>query len=109
MACQGSYYINVAGTVQQQCNPVLAAGLRVAGFVGPFNTVAEAKARQTVSGATNAVASSLGLPSLTNTRSFMVRAVKVIVGVGLIITGLTMLVKKETNISLGDVAKVAAI
>ena len=49
------------------------------------------------------------LSSLGNTRPFMVRAVKVIVGVGLIITGLTMLVKKETNISLGDVAKVAAI
>lgn len=45
MATTGDYYINtVNGTIQQQANPVLAAALRAAGFIGPYATIADAKA-----------------------------------------------------------------
>jgi hypothetical protein len=40
----GDYYISVTGTIQQQTNPALALGLRAAGFMGPFATIAAAKA-----------------------------------------------------------------
>lgn len=51
----------------------------------------------------------LNLPTFENLRPFMVRVVKVVLGGVLIIAGMTMLVKQETNISVSDVAKVAAL
>jgi hypothetical protein len=48
-----------------------------------------------VSDAANAAASSLGLPKLSNTRDFVVRAMKVIIGAMLIIIGVSSLLKGE--------------
>lgn len=45
MTATGGYYINVAsGTIQRQTNPLLAAALLAAGFIGPYATPAAAKA-----------------------------------------------------------------
>lgn len=45
MACTGNYYINLdEGTIQQQCNGLLVDALRATGFVGPYPTIAAAKA-----------------------------------------------------------------
>jgi hypothetical protein len=44
-AISGDYYILPGtGTIQQQKNGLLGAGLLQAGFSGPFNTIADAKA-----------------------------------------------------------------
>jgi hypothetical protein len=70
------------------------------GVAGSLESGASAAAKSTLNGL---------LPTFTNTRPFVVRVVKVIIGGALILAGMTMLVKQETNISVGDVAKVAAL
>jgi hypothetical protein len=70
------------------------------GVVGSLESGAGAAVKSTLNGL---------LPTFTNTRPFVVRVVKVVIGGALILAGMTMLVKQETNISVGDVAKVAAL
>lgn len=95
-------------------------GQQLVKWQGPFATEAEAKTAQNpqqqspnpLNDATNAAENSTGIlnwPTFEHLRPFMVRVVKVVIGGVLIIAGMTMLVKQETNISVGDVAKVAAL
>jgi hypothetical protein len=45
MATTGHYYVSETGTIQQQGNAFLAAGLLATGWTGPFATFADAKAQ----------------------------------------------------------------
>jgi hypothetical protein len=122
MACTGNYYINVGGTVQQQCNGILATGLRAAGFVGPFATIADAKARQSVSGATQALASDVAAPVVNATEDALKplfqsaiwkRVGEVIVGLILLGIGLNALIKSTplapVTKAAGAVGKLAMV
>jgi hypothetical protein len=108
----------VQGAVGNTGNPQVSEQL--VKWQGPYATQAAAKTAANpqqqsvnpVNDATNAAENSnsiLSLPSFEHLRPFMVRVVKVVLGGVLIIAGLTMLVKQETNISVSDVAKVAAV
>jgi hypothetical protein len=54
-----------------------------------------AAASTAASDAANAATSALGLPKFSNTRDFVVRAMKVIIGAALIIVGISSLMKSE--------------
>jgi hypothetical protein len=115
MAATGSYYINpVTGTIQQQTNPVLAAGLRAAGFQGPFPTIAAAKAslpggKDYSGNVTSAAKSALNpfndIASITGISgtNLVLRALKVIIGGTLLLVGIVHL----AGIDSGTVAAIA--
>ena len=60
----------------------------------PVTAVGQAGS-QAVNAATGAAANALGLPTFSNTRDFVVRAMKVIIGAALIIIGVSSLMKSE--------------
>jgi hypothetical protein len=117
MATTGSYYIDRAtGTIQQQTNPLLAAGLRAAGFIGPYATVADAKAAiggkdygGDVASAAKDAESDLNplndIASITGISgtNLVIRSLKVIIGATLLLVGIVHL----ADINAGTITTLA--
>jgi hypothetical protein len=65
-ATPGDYYVNLlTGTIQQQTNPILAKALVVAGYAGPFGSIADAKAAFNAASGAAALGASGGLGAAT--------------------------------------------
>jgi hypothetical protein len=114
----GCYYVNLAsGTIQRQCNPVLAVGLAAAGFVGvdgnpanpgnAFPTFADAQQfakSSTASGVGHGIASALtgwenavgNFFTILTSRQTLVRIAEGLIGINLIAIGIYVLIKNET-------------
>ena len=101
MACTGNYYISaVDGTIQQQCNGVLADALKATGFQGPYPSIAAAKAAVTPATAGIAKQVDNAVPGLSQIGKafndltegpFWIRALEVLLGLGLIVVALAKL------------------
>jgi hypothetical protein len=81
-------------------------GQNLVKWKGPFATEAQAKTAQNpqpapnlkqaaANTASNFVSNTLGLPTLSHTRDLVIRTVKVLVGMALIIVGISSLLKTE--------------
>jgi hypothetical protein len=122
MACTGNYYINtVEGTIQQQCNSVLAAALKDAGFDGPYDSIADAKAAVTpdtdaASQAVDTLASSLG-PLVTIGNFFgtltqgatWIRFIEIALGVTVVLVALNALAGDPAGQAASVAAKAAVV
>lgn len=71
----------------------VVSAARAEGWPAPTTSVATGLGNEATTASSNAAGDLLGLPKFQNTRGFAVRAFKVVVGVGLILAGVSIIGK----------------